>query len=521
MLGRVEEMPDRTPERPQTTSEPPSPEIGASVRPNLASTGVTGLDEVLGGGYTSGRLYLVEGYPGTGKTTLALQFLLEGVARGEPALYVTLSESEEELAAAAESHGWSLAGIRVRELIPSEESLRPDAQSTVFHPSEIELGQTTSELLGEAEAIRPTRVVLDSLSELRLLAGSPLRYRRQVIALKQFFARRGCTTLMLDDRSGGDEDRQLRSVANGIVVLEQLHPEYGAERRRLLVVKHRATRFRGGFHDFAIHRGGVRVFPRVVAAEERRTSSRAQVSSGLPTLDALLGGGLERGTSTLISGAAGSGKSTIALQFAAAAVARGERAALFLFDESPTTLLTRAHGLGIQAEESEQFTIRQVDPAELSPGEFAAEILTEARRPGTSIVVIDSLNGYLNAMPEERFLVTQLHELLTSLGQLGIATILVGVQHGIIGANMQSPVDASYLADTVLQLRYFETAGEVRKAISVIKKRAGRHARTIHELVMDGGGLRLGEPLREYRGVLTGMPVPAASGSRGDPPEPS
>src|SRR5689334_21201290 len=497
-------------------AEPRSAGAGTPVAATVlepAASGVSGLDEVLGGGYTAGRPYLVEGFPGTGKTTLALQFLMEGVSRGEPVLYVTLSETAEELAAAAASHGWSLDGIRIRELIPSEESLRPDAQSTVFHPSEIELGENTAELLAEAEAVRPRRVVLDSLSELRLLAGSELRYRRQVIALKQFFAKRGCTTLMLDDRSGGDEDRQLRSVANGIVVLEQHHPDYGAERRRLLVVKHRATRYRGGFHDFAIRREGLIVFPRVVAAEERHPTSREELSTGLKGLDALLGGGLERGTSTLISGAAGSGKSTIAMQVASAAVARGERAAMFLFDESPTTLLTRARGLGIAAG-SERLAIRQVDPAELSPGEFAIETLAEARRAGTSIVVIDSLNGYLNAMPEERFLVTQLHELLTSLGQLGIATILVGVQHGILGANMESPVDASYLADTILQLRYFETAGEVRQAISVIKKRAGRHERTIRELIMDAGGLHLGEPLRHYQGVLTGQPVPVPADPR-------
>jgi len=499
-------------------ANPRSAEVGTPVHAALqpVASGVSGLDEVLGGGYTAGRLYLVEGFPGTGKTTLALQFLMEGVSRGEPALYVTLSETAEELAAAAESHGWSLDGIRIRELIPSEESLRPDAQSTVFHPSEIELGQTTAEILAEAEAVRPTRVVLDSLSELRLLAGTELRYRRQVIALKQFFAKRGCTTLMLDDRSGGDQDRQLRSVANGIVVLEQHHPAYGAERRRLLVVKHRATRYRGGFHDFAIRPEGVIVFPRVVAAEERHPTSREQLSTGLPRLDALLGGGLERGTSTLISGAAGSGKSTIALQVASAAVARGERAAMFLFDESPTTLQTRARGLGIAGSDSERLSIRQVDPAELSPGEFAIETLAEARRPGTSIVVIDSLNGYLNAMPEERFLVTQLHELLTSLGQLGIATILVGVQHGIIGSTMESPVDASYLADTILQLRYFETAGEVRQAISVIKKRAGRHERTIRELMMGPTGLQLGEPLRHYQGVLTGQPTPITPAGPGD-----
>ncbi|HEX4441849.1 MAG TPA: ATPase domain-containing protein [Thermoanaerobaculia bacterium] len=499
-------------------SQPRHPEAAAPAggrpaekprEPELAPTGVEGLDEILGGGLTAGRLYLLEGYPGSGKTTIALQFLLEGLQRGERVLYVTLSETGEELRAAAESHGWSLEGITLRELIPSEESLQPEAQYTVFHPSEVELADTTRTILADAEAVAPRRVVFDSLSEMRLLASSALRYRRQVLALKQFFTRRGCTALMIDDRSGGDDDRQLRSIANGIILLEQLHPEYGAERRRVSIVKHRASRYRGGYHDFVIRPGGVRIFPRLVAAEERHQSSREQLSSGLSKLDTLLGGGVERGTSTLIAGAAGTGKSTISLQFASAAAARGERACLFLFDESPTTLLMRARGLNIPAEEpirDGRILVRQVDPAELSPGEFASAVLAEARQPGTSIVVIDSLNGYLNAMPEERFLVTQLHELLTSLGQLGIATLLVGVQHGLIGGALDSPVDASYLADSIVQLRYFEIAGEVRQAISVIKKRAGPHERTIRELRMDGG-LQLGEPLREYQGVLTGVPT--------------
>jgi circadian clock protein KaiC len=485
---------------------------GARVRheSQLVPTGVPGLDDILAGGLTSGRLYLLEGMPGTGKTTLALQFLMEGARRGESVLYVTLSESAEELRAAAASHGWNVDGIRIRELIPGEESLRPDAQYTVFHPSEVELAETTSVILEEAERVRPMRAVFDSLSELRLLAGSPLRHRRQVLALKQFLARRGCTALMLDDLTAGDDDHLLRSLANGIIVLEQLHPEYGAERRRLSIVKHRASRYRGGFHDFTIRRGGICVFPRIVAAEERHASSRETLSSGIPALDNLLGGGIERGTSTLITGAAGSGKSTIALQFASAAASRGERAAMFLFDESPTTLLTRARGLAIPAEEpvaEGRIAVRQVDPAELSPGEFGAEVLAEARKEGTSVVVIDSLNGYLNAMPEERFLVTQLHELLTALGQLGVATILVGVQHGLLGASLESPVDASYLADTIVQLRYFEAAGEIRQAISAIKKRAGRHERTIREMWLDGG-INVGEPLREFQGVLSGVPRP-------------
>jgi circadian clock protein KaiC len=482
---------------------------GAPGEPALVETAVPGLDEVLGGGLTPGRLYLLEGLPGTGKTTLALQFLREGVRRGESVLYVTLSESGEELRAAAQSHGWALDGIRVRELIPSEESLRPDAQYTVFHPSEVELAETTSLILDEAERARPSRIVFDSLSELRLLAASPLRHRRQILALKQFLSNRGCTALMLDDLTGGEDGHQLRSLANGIIVLEQLHPEYGAERRRLCVVKHRASHYRGGFHDFSIRRGGLQVYPRIVAAEERHASSREPLSSGIEGLDRLLGGGIVRGTSTLIAGAAGVGKSTIALQFATAAATRGERAAMFVFDESPTTLGTRARGLNIPLDETlrdGRLVIRQVDPAELSPGEFAAEVLAEGRREGAAVVVIDSLNGYLNAMPEERFLVTQLHEMLTALGQLGVATILVGVQHGLLGASLESPVDASYLADTIVQLRYFEVAGEIRQAISVIKKRAGVHERTIREIWMNGG-VHVGEPLRDYDGVLAGLPI--------------
>ena len=483
---------------------------------SLVGTGIHGLDEVLAGGLTGSRLYLIEGLPGSGKTTLALQFLLEGVRRGERVLYVTLSETEEELRSAAASHGWSLDGVRFREFIPTEDSLREEQQYTVFHPSEVELGQTINAILEEAEKIRPTRIVFDSLSELRLLAGSQFRYRRHVLALKQFFAERGCTVLMIDDRSGGEEDRQLRSVANGIVILEQLQPAYGAERRRLCVVKQRASAYRGGFHDFVIRESGLVVFPRPLASLERHGSSRETLSSGVDGLDALLGGGIQRGTGTLIAGPPGTGKSTLGAQFAFSAARRGERAALFLFDENPTTLLLRARGLGIPLDEPVQegrITVRQVDPAELSPGEFASSVLAEARMPETSIVVIDSLNGYLNAMPEESFIVAQLHELLTCLDQLGVATILVSVQHGLIGP-ADSAVDASYLADTVLQLRYFELEGDVRQAISVTKKRGGKHERTIREFFLDASGIRLGEPLRKFRGVLTGVPVPEENRDR-------
>jgi circadian clock protein KaiC len=375
------------------------------------------------------------------------------------------------------------------------------------------------------EKTRPTRVVFDSLSGLRLLAGNPFRYRLQVLALKQFFMRLGCTVFLIDDRSGGEEDRQLRSVASGILVLEQLHPEYGSERRRLCVIKHRGTTYRGGFHDFAIRTEGLVLFPRPVAFLDRKSSSRETLSSGLAGLDTLLGGGIQRGTSTLVEGPPGTGKSSLATQIVAAAAKRGEHAAFFLFDESPTTLLARARSLGTPLEadvDAGRVTLRQVDPAEMSPGEFASDVLAEARSRGATVVVIDSLNGYLHSMPEERFLITQLHELLTCLGQLGVATVLISVQHGLVGP-AETPIDASYLADTVIQLRYFEWTGEVRQAISVTKKRGGDHERTIREFSLQAGGIRVGEPLRQFRGVLTGTPErldQTGEGGSGESPQP-
>ena len=477
--------------------------------PDIAPTAIPGLDDVLAGGLTRNRLFLIEGMPGSGKTTLALQVLRSAAARGEPVLYVTLSETEEELRAVAASHGWILDGITVQELIPSEHSLDPEQQYTLFHASEVELGATIKEILATVERLAPTCVVFDSLSELRLLAGSPLRYRRQILALKQFFASRGCTALLLDDMTATDQDLQTQSIAHGVVRLEQTSPDYGSERRRLRVIKYRGTKFRGGYHDYVIERGGLRVFPRLVAAEHRRVTNRQRLASDVRALDDLLGGGLEEGTSTLIVGAAGTGKSTLAAQFVTAAAGRGQRAALFVFDESPATLITRCAGLGIGLAshvESGRITIQQVDPAELSPGEFIDRI-REAVRAGVSMVVIDSLNGYLHAMPGERFLTIQLHELLMYLGQQGVATILIAAHHGMIGSQMNTPVDASYLADSVILLRYFEASGEVRQAISVVKKRGGRHERSIREFRLDDGGIRVGEPLRDFRGILTGVPV--------------
>lgn len=478
--------------------------------PSRLGTGSAGLDSILQGGFPANRLYLVEGDPGTGKTTLALQFLLEGARRGEPVLYVTLSETKEELTAVADSHGWTLEGVTLHELVPPEESLKAEAQYTIFHPSEVELGETTRLVIDEVERIQPRRVVFDSLSEMRLLARDPLRYRRQILALKQFFAGRRSTVLLLDDRTSNDADLQVQSIAHGVLMLEQLELDYGAERRRLRVAKLRGSRFRGGFHDFAIRTGGLEVFPRLVAADRRGEFTPEPVASGVTALDALLGGGLDRGTSTLVLGPAGCGKSSLAAHFAAAMAARGERAAAFIFDEGVNTYLSRAAGLGTNLREQVEagrLTVQQVDPAELSPGEFAHAVCSSVERDGARLVIIDSLNGYLQAMPDERFLTSQMHELLTYLNQQGVVTLLVMAQHGFMGS-MSSPVDVSYLADTVVLLRYFEAAGAIRRAISVVKKRTGRHEDTIRELRLSAThGVEVGEPLTAFRGVLTGVPV--------------
>ncbi len=477
---------------------------------SVASTGVAGLDDILAGGLTRRRLYLVEGVPGSGKTTLALQYLLEGAKNGESVLYVTLSETAEELRAVAQSHGWQLDEIHIRELTPPEAALDPDEQNTMFHPSEIELAATMKPILEDVERLKPTRVVFDSLSELRLVAGSALRYRRQILALKQFFATRECTVVLLDDMTASSRDLQMQSIAHAVLLLEQLNPEYGAERRRMRVVKYRGVKFRGGYHDFVINPGGIQVFPRLVAAEHRQLATRATLSTDIPELDALLGGGIEEGTSTLIVGAAGTGKSTLGTQFAVAAACRGRQAALFLFDESPDTLRTRCKRLNIDLAthlDTGRISLQQIDPAELTPGEFTHAIRTAVEERDAKMIVIDSLNGYLNAMPEERHLTIQLHELLAYLGQKGAATILIGAQPGLIGSQLNTPVDASYLADAVILLRYFEDRGAVRQAISVMKKRSGRHERTLREFRLDQGRITVGGILREFRGVLTGVPM--------------
>ena len=470
--------------------------------------GIEGLDDILGGGLTANRLYLIEGMPGSGKTTLAFQFLLEGARNGEPVLYVSLSETEEEIRAVAASHGWSLDGVTIRELMPSEEALAPGAQSTMFHPSEIELGETTEKILADVDRIRPARVVFDSLSELRLIAGNALRYRRQILALKRFFSGRKCTVLLLDDLTSESHDLQVQSIAHGAILLQHVVPKYGLQRRQLSVTKFRGSDFRGGLHDYAIRFGGLEVYPRLVAAEHRHDSSRERLGAGIGGLDQLLGGGLERGTSTLISGAPGTGKSTIAALFAATAAERGEHASMFIFDESVSTLVSRMQGFGVDLRKhlaSGRLEITPVDPAELSPGEFVHRIRTTVTKNRTSVVVIDSLNGYLSSMPDEGFLLVQLHELLAFLGHCGVASLLVGAQKGLIG-DTASTVDASYLADAIVLLRYYEAEGAVHQAISVVKKRGGEHERTIRQLRMEKGELHVGEPLRDFRGVLTGVP---------------
>jgi circadian clock protein KaiC len=485
------------------------PLVANTPRP-AASTGVPGLDDILTGGLTRRRLFLVEGVPGSGKTTLALQYLQAGARNGESVLYVTLSETEEELRAVAESHGWALEGVEIRELTPPEGVLDRDEQNTLFDPSEIELASTTKLILDDVERLRPARVVFDSLSELRLLAGSALRYRRQILALKQFFATRDCTVILLDDLTATDRDLQVQSIAHGVILLEQLNPDFGAERRRLRVVKYRGVRFRGGYHDYVINRGGIEVFPRLVAAEHRQLTTQTKLPSDIPELDALLGGGLEQGTSTLIVGAAGTGKSTLAAQFASAAARREQHAALFVFDESPATLLTRCSQLSVDLSsgiEVGHISLQQIDPAELTPGEFTQAIRIAVEQRDAKVVVIDSLNGFLNAMPGERHLTIHLHELLTYLGQKGVATILVSAHHGLVGGLMVTPVDASYLADAVILLRYFEDRGEVRQAVSVMKKRGSKHERTLREFRLDGGRIVVGKILREFRGVLTGVPI--------------
>jgi circadian clock protein KaiC len=480
------------------------------VRAKKAKTGVPGLDDVLSGGLASGHVFLLEGEPGTGKTTIALRFLLEGAEAGEKCLYITLSETEQELRDGAASHGWAIGeNIDVFELVPAESLLDSDEQQTLLYSSELELDEAIKKIFEAFERAKPSRVVLDSLSEIRLLAQSSLRYRRQILALKHYFARHGATVLLLDDRTSEANDKTPHSIVHGVIQLQELSPDYGAERRRLRVSKYRGQAFRGGYHDFAITTGGVSVFPRLVAAEHHAVFARSLLVSGLAELDALLGGGIERGSSTLVLGPAGTGKSTFALQFVFAACKRGEKAAVFVFDEELGLLFDRAKVLGfdlVGLRDSGALHIEQLDAAELSPGEFAHRVRRRVDTGAAGTVVIDSLNGYQAAMPEENSLILHMHELIQYMNRQGVNTFLTVAQHGLVG-DMKAPIDVTYLADTVILLRYFEALGKVRRAVSVIKKRTGKHEDTIREYRISNQGLTFGGPLDEFQGVLRGVPT--------------
>ena len=485
----------------------------STITTEYCSTGIEGLDSILGGaGLPRDCFYLIQGDPGSGKTTLALQFLLEGVRRGEPGFYVTLSETRDELLKVTRSHGWSLEQIPLLELSAIEQLLRPETQTTVFHPSEVQLNKVSKLVIDEVSKIRPARVVFDSLSEFRLVAETALRYRRELLNLKQHFAQYRSTVLLLDDKMDNTMigvDPHILSLSHGVVQMEQLSPDYGRSRRRLRVLKLRGVKFREGYHDYIIETGGLRAFPRLVAAEHYERFLPEPVSSGVKELDQLLGGGLDRGTTTLVLGSAGTGKSTFALQYAAEMATRGERGIIFGFDETRGIMLARAKALGLNLEphiQSGLLTTQQIDPAEISPGEFAARIVQEVDA-GCKLVVIDTLNGYLNAMPGEKYLNIQLHELTSYLNAKRVVTIFILAQHGLV-AVAESPVDLSYLADTVVSLRYFETNGEVKRSVAVIKKRSGPHEKTLREYKVEAGrGLRIGKPLKEFHGVLTGLPV--------------
>jgi circadian clock protein KaiC len=480
-----------------------------SIRPGpVTPMGVPGLDYVLGGGLPANRVFLIEGAPGTGKTTMALQFLLEGVQRKEKALYITLAETRQELSAVAQSHGWDLSGIDIYELAPPDEILNPDAKYTVFHPSDVEMNQSVQGIYHVVDRLHPARVVVDSLSEMRILAQDPLRLRRQVLALKHFFTGRGCTVVLLDDVRSQESELHFASIVHGVVLLEQLALEYGAERRRLRVSKMRGQRYRGGAHDFTIQTGGITVFPRLVATEHPSTPASGLIRTGNTQIDLLLGGGLDAGSCTLILGPAGVGKTVLTTELALAASRRGERAMIFLFDERVRAFMTRARGLEMKLDpdiEAGTFVTQQIEPTEMSPGEFAERVVRAVEQEGARLVGIDSLTGYLNAMPNEALLNIHLHELFSYLGQSGVTSVLTLAQHSPFTEGHQV-AEVSYLADTVILLRYFEAIGEVRKAISVLKKRSGVHEQTIREFRIQSGGLDVGPPLRTFQGILSGTP---------------
>ncbi len=480
----------------------------SGMQPARLHTGVQGLDDILGGGLPAGQMYLLEGTPGTGKTTVAMQFIRTAILAGERALYVTLSESRQELEASALSHGWAPGELSIAEFIPEEASLNPDQQYTVFHPSEVELATTVQKLTDLIDSQKPKRLVIDSLSELRLLAADTMRYRRQLLALKQFFAGRDTTVLLLDDRSAEGSDLQLQSIAHGVLRLDKVPRSYGVTRRQIEILKLRGSSFREGFHDYTIETGGVRIYPRLVANEHNGDFPEDRVKSGIASLDDMFGGGILRGSATLVIGPTGVGKSTLAMQFACAASERGDRAIIYAFDEVLRTAQQRAEALGMPVRQriaEGSLAMSQIDPAELSPGEFVWQIRSDVEERDTRVVIIDSLTGFLNAMPGEKDLTLQLHELIAFLNQKGVITFLILTQHGLVGT-MSTEIDVSYLADTVVLLRYFEANGAIRQVVSVLKQRVGRHERTLREFWLDEGGIHVGEPLTQFRGILTGIP---------------
>ena len=480
-----------------------------SIKLKRLKTGIPGLDTILNGGFPENRLYLMQGEPGTGKTTIAFQFLLEGIKNGETCLYISFSESKEELQSVADSHDWDISKLHLLELGAIEEQLKPESQNTVFYASEVEMSQTTQVLFDEIEKIKPNRVVFDSISEMRMLSESSFRYRRQMLALKQFFALHNSTVVMLDDLTTSPKDLQVQSIVHGVINLQKLHPEFGNERRRINIVKLRGIEYLGGFHDYIIKKGGVSIFPRMTSSNYDAKLIDKRFSSGIKEMDRLLGGGLDAGTSTLFLGPAGTGKSTLAAQYAYAAAERGEKSIIFAFEESVSTLLMRTSAIGMDVQkhlDSGKMKICKIDPAQLSPGEFADQIRTAVLEENFKVVCIDSLNGYLHAMPEEQFLTLQLHELLSFLSGQGVVTLMVLAQQGMMGHMMNTPIDLTYLADTVVITRYFEAEGSVRKAVSVIKQRSGLHEATIRELSFSDNGVQVGDPLKQFRGVLTGVP---------------
>ncbi len=478
--------------------------------PATISTGNDGLDIILKGGLPEKRLYLIEGAPGSGKTTLALQFLRDGVRKGEKALYITLSETKEELSAVAMSHGWDIDEFDVFEFSSASDIFGDGREQSILHPWEMELNETIRLIQNEVERIQPKRIVFDSLSEMRLLAQDPLRYRRQVLALKQFFAGRDTTVLLIDDMTGSADERDahLHSLCHGVITLERLTLDFGAARRRLQVQKLRGVDFTAGFHDFTIRKGGLQIYPRLIASSHHSEFTGEATHSGIRELDNLLGGGPLRGTSALVTGPAGSGKTTIALQYLFAACERGEPCAVYEFDERIGTLLSRAKAFNLDLQphiDNGTLIIEQIDPAEISPGEFATKVRFEVETRNVRMIVIDSLNGYVSAMPQEQHLILQMHELLSYLSHKGVVTFLINPQNGLVGT-MTTNLNISYIADTVILLRFFEAEGRVRKAISVLKNRGGAHEDTIRELRIDSGGVRVGDPLSLFRGILTGTP---------------